>query len=896
MKKWQKTALISLGILILLFLIGNFGLNFWLKHNLPDYIRKNSHYRVNYKSLDVDLGTGNISATALNIASKNPNNQNVIGLEGSIDSLKISRLGLYDALVNKRISSSDLLMVRPTLKVTLAKPIDNRTGKKRNPALFENIRIKDGNILILRHTKQKFLDVSNLMLDVQNLRMTEEDVENKLPVVFDEYNIQGKHFYFRPDNVYAMKAAAITTKNGLMNIKNFRLIPLLSYAQFVRYFPKKRNLFDFQASDMAFKDIKLKNNEISLTNVAFLNPKLKMFTTQAKPQEKEKSFKYIVNLDDVSLKDAVITILKPNGSPLFSAADADVNISKILMDEKSAKGTIPFQYEKFDIRGRDINYFSDHQDIKVASLALNERSGDLRSISIRPTASPADKASIHLTGNRLRFTVDEWSLENNKLKLKGNQLIADGFNGSITAPANPVKKQNSYSGIEFPLTVKNISVKNSSITYGKAGEPMTLTNMNANISGLEMNGETVKGGVPFKTGSYSLTTSNLNYRAGRFYNLSAGLLKMNKNTLQINNLALKPLVSRSEFIRMIPTERDLYDLTAAQINVNGSWDLASANKFFNASSINISGANANIFRSKLPKDDQTVKPMYSALLRAIKFPFFADVLTLKNSVLVYEEDTKTSEGPGKLTFSNFNLTARNLNSAKMQGKPTKVPIDIHCSFMNASPMNVKWNFDTANMSDVFQISGNISDLPAARINPFIEPYLKIRATGLIQDLIFNFNGNKSVLNGKMNLKHQDLKVSVLKQDGEKNKLLSAVANMLVKTSSGSFPESVTVDHVQRDPTKSFFNFFWQGIQEGLKKTLIGKNIEQTEKTVKNTVEDAKSTVKDTKSAVADTKDKVSDTKEKVNANIDNTKDKLKQTTEKSKGFINKIFRKKEKKE
>ena len=51
--------------------------------------------------------------------------------------------------------------------------------------------------------------------------------------------------------------------------------------------------------------------------------------------------------------------------------------------------------------------------------------------------------------------------------------------------------------------------------------------------------------------------------------------------------------------------------------------------------------------------------------------------------------------------------------------------------------------------------------------------------------------------------------------------------MVVKSNSGRFPESVVVDNVKRDSTKSFFNLFWQGIQEGLKKTLIGKNVEKT---------------------------------------------------------------------
>ena len=130
------------------------------------------------------------------------------------------------------------------------------------------------------------------------------------------------------------------------------------------------------------------------------------------------------------------------------------------------------------------------------------------------------------------------------------------------------------------------------------------------------------------------------------------------------------------------------------------------------------------------------------------------------------------------------------------------------------------------------------------------------------------------------MKHTDLRVEILKKEtGEKNKLLSAIVNLVVKSNSGRYPESVTVDHVKRDVTKSFFNFFWQGIQEGLKKTLIGKNVEKNEKAVKMTVEETKKDLNTLKNTI----------KPKENAPA---------TAEKKekKGFLRGLFRKKEKAE
>ena len=129
-KNWVKKLLIGFGILLGIILLANFGLNIWLKTQLPDYIKKNTDYKVSYKSLNVDLGTGNILATGITVNNKNPQNTNVIGLQGTIDTLKISRFGIYDAIFNKVISSSDLLLAKPNLNIILAKPVDQKTGKK----------------------------------------------------------------------------------------------------------------------------------------------------------------------------------------------------------------------------------------------------------------------------------------------------------------------------------------------------------------------------------------------------------------------------------------------------------------------------------------------------------------------------------------------------------------------------------------------------------------------------------------------------------------------------------------------------------------------------------------------------------------------------------------------
>ena len=892
-KPWVKKLLIGLGIVFGLVLIANFGLNIWLKTQLPDYIKKNTAYKVSYKSLDVDLGTGNIFATGITVNNKDPKNTNVIGLQGTIDTLKISRFCIYDALFNKTISSSDLLLSKPNLNIILAKPKDQKTGKKRNPVNFENIRINKGTINVFKYTKQKFVGLDELDLFVENLQMTEESVENKLPVVFDRYSIRGKDFFFQPNDIYTLKIDKIATANGQMSIENFQLMPIISFEQFKKTYPKKTQMFQFSIPKMNFKDIVLKKNKVSLANANFQNPFIKVYKTgvsAVKKTEKKRNFE--LNLDDIQLNHAKVQVVKADESDLFFAEDLSVNINKLELTKESSKEVIPVLYKDFKIVGKGIHY-NDQQNISVESFNLNPKGGQIRNIVAKHTSSP--KMGMDFKTNLVQFAINDFKFVDRKLNLDVKDVLIDGINGKITAGNAVPKKKAAVTGIQFPIVVRKISVKNSNITYESKNQPLTFNDLNATVNQLELVENTAKNGMAVKVKDYALSTRNFVYKT-KFYKMNVAALALNKNKIDVNQFTMTPLVSRAQFIRMIPVESDLYDIKVNSISAQGNWDLFSENKFINASNVTVNSANANIFRSKIPADDPKIKPLYSRMLRSIKVPMYVSNLNLKNSILEYEEDTPKSSGPGKLTFSNFNMNVKNLNSAKMKGKPTNVQIKIDCMFMKSSPLSVNWGFNTADLGDHFTIAGNLDNIPATALNSFVVPYLSVSATGTIQQMLFNFKGNPKGIGGTFNIKHKDLKISILdKNSKEKKGVLSAVANIFIKTDSGKFPESVVVEGVERDPTKSFFNMFWKGVEDGLKKTLIGINIDKTKKTVEgavNTVKDVKSSVKDVKKSVKQAKEDISKELASPKTNIPKEEKKSEKPKEK-KGLFKKIFKKKE---
>ena len=103
----------------------------------------------------------------------------------------------------------------------------------------------------------------------------------------------------------------------------------------------------------------------------------------------------------------------------------------------------------------------------------------------------------------------------------------------------------------------------------------------------------------------------------------------------------------------------------------------------------------------------------------------------------------------------------------------------------------------------------------------MQPALNVKAKGGIEDMRFNFYGDKESATGDMKLVYKNFKVEVLKEDGEeKNKLLSALANLIVNNKATSTEKEQKNIKTTRDATKSFWNYLWKNIRNGALKSFI----------------------------------------------------------------------------
>ena len=410
-------------------------------------------------------------------------------------------------------------------------------------------------------------------------------------------------------------------------------------------------------------------------------------------------------------------------------------------------------------------------------------------------------------------TDNEWILE------KGDILLSN---------INNNKKNN--------LNISNIKLINPNIgsfelknalfsSYEESAKTpkIELKQINTTLSNIEISKNTVSKKIPFSYKKITTDIEDIKINTNPLYTIAVKKLNANNKSISINNLDITPKYSRQKTVSMFTYANDIYTVAAKKIELdNYQWGFDSDNVFYlNVSNTIIDQLNANIFRDKTPNIDPAVKSLFSKKLRELTFGLTLAQIKLKNSIIEYEETDKNAISPGKLTFANFNATIKNINSGyRQQALPTTI-ISVDASFMNAAPLHVDWTFNILNPSDEFAINGTIKNFPADAMQPFLQPYIKASTEGTIKLVSFSFTGDNSIARGKFGMNYDDLKVILYHKNGkQERRFLSKLGNLLIHKNSEGTLKDVHIKKVHRVEDKSFFNYLWLCILQGLKQTIL----------------------------------------------------------------------------
>lgn len=838
-KKIAKPLGWILGGLAFVYILITLGFNYWLHHNLPRLIKEKLPYSVSYRHLDVDLFTGNIAIHNIAITNKKEYREQ-LGISGNIEQLEIKNFSIWEAIKNKVIHSDKVYFEKPNLNIRLPKDSPTKDGHQKLPLFFKNVRLHDGNINVIKHDLAPMLSVKELNLRLSNLQLTEKDIKQKLPIVFDDYSISGKYFTFTDNNLYQIKAAHISSEDRRISIQNFSVKPLLSVEKFQQSHPTSSAIYEIDIQNMDFKNIVLNPTKLTLSEISLNKPRvvIKEIPHLSQDSQKASSFSLPVELAMVNVIYGSIKKYSIDGKKSFSIANLNGELQKITANTAS-KNLLPFHYGQFKINADSIEW-EGKASLKAKKLVMDDKN-----LLVNNLDYLSEGQHIHIPKTELlnyKLAEQEWNIYAQKLNIINAQGAFDFSDANKKKQEISSSKKQKFSVDLGQLNFVNNHLK---LKLSKNKEALNIHNINLKINHLKTNSKQIQQRNPLQYQNFQGSVQNFKYQPNHFSELSFSLLKFDERNITLQNFAFLPTRTRKDFLKSLRVQEDLYTVKIPHIALHHyQWKHNGNNSQLVVDQLNIDRLFMNIFsyNGASPPPDKKARTFFNEKLRNIKLPFLIKETKITNASLEYEETDDQALAPGKLSFSQMNLDIHNLNSGKIYPKNSVVSIRANTLFFKTAPTHVTWNFDVNNLQDSFSFKAEINQLKAEAINSFTQPYLHVASQGNIERVILDFKGNKKQISGTFVMRANGLKVNILnKNNQQKRKFLSSLANLFIPKKDKNIPESVSVQF-ERTEKRSFFNLLWRGIEQGLEQSLLGdrllRKIEKAKKTIEkiNTIE------------------------------------------------------------
>ncbi|MGO3181298.1 MAG: hypothetical protein ACTIJ9_00555 [Aequorivita sp.] len=376
-----------------------------------------------------------------------------------------------------------------------------------------------------------------------------------------------------------------------------------------------------------------------------------------------------------------------------------------------------------------------------------------------------------------------------------------------------------------PILIDKIQIKNSEFAIYEKDKDSTMLytkGLSLEVDGIKVDNKTISRKIPLDFKSYEAKSDTVFVKVGPYENLTMEDFTIKDSKAKFEDIKLKTKYSKRELSKLITKERDHYNLSLASLSLDGIDFGFNKNQFFAKSKkVSLNTPSLEIYRDKLVADDQTIKPLYSKMLRELPFELTVDSLKISDASIKYEERVKVENMGGFISFKNLDAAISNVSNTYKS--PEKTYLTITADFMENTPISVDWNFDVQNESDQFLFKAKIDALNVNRLNSLTEPNSNLRLEGNTSKTYFTIDGNNDTSTTDLKINYSDFKVTVLRKDGKKkNKVLSAIANVFISKDSDKKGDYYKEGKAQatRDKTKSIFNFFWISVKSSLTNAML----------------------------------------------------------------------------
>lgn len=388
---------------------------------------------------------------------------------------------------------SDVAFLKPNLKVmSTGKNTVQENNDKKEVELkigMKNIFFEKGKITVLQPNNEKTASVENFNFKLNNIVFDKNTVKEKIPFRFSNHDIEAENIYFKTDALQAFKIAKISSKNSDIVFNDFQMVPLA-----------KSNIKDVLS--ISTKQLKIVNNrskflgqklQLSVGGIEIERPLVHIYSAakkkpSKKPHKKIPEFTALVGY--LKIRDGIIKYSQQSKEKI-AVGKLNIDIKKIRSNKKLASNEIPFKIDDYSVNVKDIHFDAGkYYNLKVKEIASSGKDTEISNLQYIPKYSRqafskiiAKETDLYTIKVRKISVKDYQSSFSVKKSIDLDNITIDGLNCNIyhdLAPPDDNAVRYMFSrklrNMSLPLFIKNITVKNSELTYEENAE-------NSNIPG-----------------------------------------------------------------------------------------------------------------------------------------------------------------------------------------------------------------------------------------------------------------------------------------------------------------------------------------------------------------------------------------------------------------------------
>lgn len=416
----RKRILIILSIFGFL-VLSIFLLNVYIKNRIETRINNFSKSGIEYKELDIGFLGNSVEILDLEYTAQQK--------EISAGKLSINDISLFKYLLNNKLVIDEILIYNP--RITWKGNFQNESGEQgkfsKEDITIKQLKIFDGTIIKKDpESERSKLYLSLPEFTVLDISVNSSTFQEYIPFNYKSYTIEGDSVQLKFNPEHNLTAGNFYVKNGKVDIKDFKIIPIYNRAEFDKIVPYEKDRINLQVDSISLQELsfEFRNDTLYLEN-----PHMK-------------------------ISDAELFIYRNKVLP-------DDPRKKTLYNEKFRELPVKLDFKKINITSSQIEYeVATERDGGPAKIKFNNIKGTIKNLT-NVQQKENDGPRVKITASSLFMNetpVDiEWDFDvfnmNNKFLFSGEvgRLPGSAINPYMV-PAQGIEAEGALNSVYFTFT------------------------------------------------------------------------------------------------------------------------------------------------------------------------------------------------------------------------------------------------------------------------------------------------------------------------------------------------------------------------------------------------------------------------------------------------------------